>query len=156
MEPAPVSFGIINSKNIGQLKAINAATLPVSYSEQFYTNIITAHNKYSWFAYLNDLTIGAITCREEVIEGSKYGHVMTCTVLPAYQRLKIGTQLLSHLDAALRQDAEIKGIHMHVWTSNIPAVEFYKRQGLEIVRTDEGYYKDLDPPDSYVMRKLFS
>lgn len=156
MEQAQVSFGNINAKNLGQLKVINAATLPVSYSEQFYSSLISTHTKYSWFAYLNDLTVGAITCREEVIEDSKYGHVMTCTVLPAYQRLKIGSQLLSHLEEALRSDPEIKGIHMHVWTKNEAAFNFYKRQGLEVVRIDEGYYKDLDPSDGYVMRKEFS
>jgi ribosomal protein S18 acetylase RimI-like enzyme len=153
---AQVNFGSINKKNQGQLKCINAVTLPVKYSEQFYINLVSTHTKYSWFAYLNDLTVGAITCREEFIDGAKYGHVMTCTVLPAYQRLQIGTQLLNHLEDTLRKDPEIKGIHMHVWTSNTAAFEFYKRQGLEVLKVEEGYYKDLDPPDSYVLRKFFS
>ena len=44
-----------------------------------------------YLAYLNDICIAAITCREEEKEGEKFLYILTIGVLEAYRKLGIGT-----------------------------------------------------------------
>ena len=59
-----VKFGEITAKNFEQLRIINYLTLPVVYSEKFYT-YLTEMRRYSKLAYIKDVLVGAITCKED-------------------------------------------------------------------------------------------
>jgi hypothetical protein len=61
------------------------------YSEDFYRRLIN-YTRYSKLAYLKDVLVGAISCKEDTLEdGSKAVYIMTITVLKPYRRYGIGS-----------------------------------------------------------------
>ena len=78
---------------------------------------------------------------------------MTISILPAYRRRGIGKQLLDHIiDTALKNPAIIEA-YLHVQTSNEDAKNFYMSHGFEQTETIHNYYKRIEPPDCYVLKK---
>jgi ribosomal protein S18 acetylase RimI-like enzyme len=67
--------------------------LPVVYSEDFYLRL-TNYTRYSKLAYLKDVLVGAISCKEEQREEGPVVYIMTITVLKPYRRYGIGSKLL--------------------------------------------------------------
>ena len=60
---------------------MNYLTLPVIYSENFYDQL-KSMQRYSKFAYIKDVLVGAISCKEDILaDGSKQCYIMTVTVL---------------------------------------------------------------------------
>jgi ribosomal protein S18 acetylase RimI-like enzyme len=84
---------------------------------------------------------------------------MTLATLAPYRNRGIGSKLLNNLlsyfeshknDSAF---ASVDEIMLHVQTSNVDAIRFYEQFGFEKGELVEGYYKRIDPPDCYVLRK---
>ncbi|KAG8051392.1 hypothetical protein GUJ93_ZPchr0001g31774 [Zizania palustris] len=105
-------------------------------------------------AYYSDICVGAIACRLEKKEGGAVCvYIMTLGVLAPYRGLGIGSKLLNCvLDLCEKQD--VPEIYLHVQTNNDDAISFYKKFGFEITKTIEKYYKNIMPPDCYVLTKF--
>merc|ERR1712060_247174 len=89
-----VKFGELTTKNYEQLRILNYLTLPVIYSENFY-DLLKSMKRYSKFAYVKDVLVGAISCKEDIKpDGTKECYIMTITVLKPYRRYGIATKLL--------------------------------------------------------------
>jgi N-alpha-acetyltransferase 50 len=60
---------------------------------------------------------------------------------------------LNHLLETAKQDPSIIEVYLHVQTSNVEAKEFYLANGF--VQTDviKDYYKRIEPPDCFVLKK---
>ena len=53
------------------MRILNYMTLPVIYSENFY-DLLKSMQRYSKFAYVKDVLVAAISCKEDIIDdGSK-------------------------------------------------------------------------------------
>jgi hypothetical protein len=79
-----VKFGDVTDKNFEQLRILNYLSLPVIYSEQFY-DYITSMKRYSKLAYIKDVLVGAISCKEDIDkDGEHVCYIMTITVLKPY------------------------------------------------------------------------
>lgn len=84
---------------------------------------------------------------------------MTLGVLAAYRNHGIGTKLVaSVLDYFESQKdgkmSSVDEIALHVQTSNADAMKFYgEKFGFERGELVENYYKRIDPPHCYVLRK---
>ncbi len=66
-----VKFGDLTAKNYEQMRILNYLTLPVIYSENFY-DYLKKMMRYSKFAYVKDVLVGAISCKEDVIEDGSH------------------------------------------------------------------------------------
>ena len=124
------------------------------YSEDFYTRLIN-YTRYSKLAYIKDLLVGAISCRYETDEKNpavRVVYIMTVTVLKAYRRYGIGSQLLKQAMEDCKK-GDVSKIYLHVQCSNESAIEFYKSNGFTIKEKLFDYYTDLDPPHCYIFEK---
>ena len=148
-----VVFGDINKNNYNQLKQLNNLYLSVRYGDGFYYRIIK-HLRYGRFAYYNDIIVGAITWKYDHCEETKEKNVyiMTINVLEAYQRNKIGSQLLQELIKLHKDMKEINYINLHVQVSNEIARQFYLNAGFEEVKKIDDYYTDVEPKGAYYLR----
>ena len=148
-----VVFGDITKNNYNQLKQLNNLYLPVRYSDGFYYRIMK-HLRYGRFAYYNDIIVGAITWKYDHCEETKEKNVyiMTINVLEAYQRNKIGSQLLQELIKLHKDMKEINYINLHVQVSNEIARQFYLNAGFEEVKKIDDYYTDVEPKGAYYLR----
>jgi ribosomal protein S18 acetylase RimI-like enzyme len=49
----------------------------------------------------------------------------------------------------------VKSLYLHVQTTNQEALDWYTKRGFEIQETVEGYYRNIEDRDAYVLvRKL--
>lgn len=154
-----LELGHLTEKNIGQLKKLNTETFPVTYQEQFYTDLLKAMD-YSRLGFYCDILVSSICCRlEERAEslGGKALYIMTLSVLTPYQRRGMASQLIEWvIEKAQSKEAqpdEVQEIYLHVQTSNTSALSFYKSFGFEVTEEIKNYYKKIEPPDCYVLRK---
>lgn len=171
-KPCTLDIGHLTEKNLGQLKKLNESTFPVVYKEQFYTDLLK-HLEFSRLGYFADVLVASICCRiEDRQAGGKALYIMTLSVLPAYQRHGMAAQLIKWaIDKAEGKEKpgkaekargepdivpayqEIQEMYLHVQTSNASALNFYKSFGFEITQEIKGYYKKIEPPDCYVLRR---
>ena len=84
---------------------------------------------------------------------------MTLGVLAAYRGRGIGTKLVQTIIDFCEREKDgklecVDEILLHVQTSNVDAIKFYtERFHFEKGELLEGYYKRIDPPDCYIIRK---
>ncbi|CAE8617638.1 unnamed protein product [Polarella glacialis] len=152
-----LDIGNLTEKNMGQLKKLNLATFPVLYKEQFYLDLVKSFD-YCRLGYYADLLVGSICCRlEDRADGGKAIYIMTLSCLKPYRRRSLSSQLVQWiLDKAQSKEcqaAEVQEIYLHMQTSNLSALKFYKSFGFEIAEKIDDYYKKIEPPDCYVLRR---
>jgi GNAT superfamily N-acetyltransferase len=148
-----IKYGDLNEKNLEQFRILNYVNLPVIYSDDFYRRL-TAYTRYSKLAYLKDILVGAISCKEDTLEdGSKAVYIMTITVLKPYRRFGIASQLLEQAIQDCAKSRSIKKMTLHVQKGNDSAMEFYKKHGFIIKEELKDYYTDLTPADCFILEK---
>jgi len=148
-----IKFGDLSEKNLEQFRVLNYVNLPVIYSDDFY-NRLTSLMRWSKLAYLKDILVGAISCKEDKQDdGSLAVYIMTITVLKPYRRYGIGSLLLEKAIEECAKDKKIKKMTLHVQKGNDSAMEFYKKHGFVIKEELKDYYTDLTPADCFVLEK---
>jgi N-alpha-acetyltransferase 50 len=108
-----IKYGELTDKNVEQFRILNYLNLPVVYSEDFYIRLIN-YTRYSKLAYLKDVLVGAISCKEEQRDGVPVVYIMTITVLNPYRRYGIGSQLLEKAIEECAISRKIKKMYLHV------------------------------------------
>jgi len=156
-KPLVLALGHLTKKNIGQLKKLDSATFPVHYQETYYQRLLQSL-EYTRLGYCADVLVCSISCRlESRPGGGKALYIMTLNVLKAYRRRTLGSQLIQWCNEKAEGESgkadDIREIYLHVQTSNDAAIAFYKSFGFEVTEHINNYYKTIDPPDSYVLRK---
>jgi len=138
---------------------INRVCLPENYTTSFFMNLYQRFPETFIVAEENGDVVGYIMCRIEtgipsfkLLGITRKGHVISIAVLPEHQREGIGYALMREaMDAMVNHKA--KECYLEVRASNVPAVNLYRKMGLEIIRTIRGYYADGEA--AYMMaRKL--
>ncbi|CAM9672578.1 unnamed protein product, partial [Scytosiphon promiscuus] len=108
--------------------------------------------------FVDDVVVGAVCCRIEPAE-SAGGHdslyIMTLGVLATWRRRKIGTKLLRRVLDSLPRYPSVEQVYLHVQTNNGEAVGFYEKHGFKVEETIANYYKRIDHPDCFVLKKRF-
>ena len=147
-----IKFGELNDKNLEQFRILNYVNLPVIYSENFY-KYLTSYTRYSKLAYIKDVLVGAISCKEHKEDGDKAVYIMTITVLKPYRRYGIGSKLLEKATEDCAKSRSINKMMLHVQKGNDSALEFYKKNGFIIQEELKDYYTDLTPADCFILVK---
>lgn len=144
-------YGNVSQANVGQLKKLHEATLPVNYSDKFYADV---HKHHSRLLYHSDVVIGAVCCREEKIpdSGSHKLYIMTLAVLEPYRRHHIGSRMLEDTVKAARASGKVSCLYLHVQSSNTAAMAFYLRHGFVISETLPDYYKRIVPSEAHILQ----
>lgn len=96
----------------------------------------------------NGKIAGYIMCRIEtgisnfkLLGIAKKGHVISIAVLPEHHREGIGSALMQEAMKAM-VNYKAKECYLEVRTSNLSAVNLYRKIGFEVARTAKGYYAD--------------
>ncbi|KAG0055803.1 N-alpha-acetyltransferase 50 [Gryganskiella cystojenkinii] len=151
-----VGLGDITINNLGQLKRLNTVLFPVVYTPSFYKNVLDV-GEFAKIIYFNDVCVGAVCCRKDVVEGSAAQdlYIATLGVLAPYRRLGLGSKLLKHIveNAELSTGPEIRRVYLHVQSNNEEALEFYKKHGFEVAEKCENYYPQFDVSDAFKLQK---
>ena len=142
-----VDFVNITSKNLGQVKLLHSKCFPIEYKDSFYEQLLENARNVS-LCYVSDCLVGTIGCKIE----SKRMYIMTLGVLERYRSFRIGTQLLDWVISKARSD-NMSEIVLHVQTNNKRAIDFYKRRGFVIEKTEDDYYPQLSPSSAYYLVK---
>ncbi|OUM61091.1 hypothetical protein PIROE2DRAFT_45603 [Piromyces sp. E2] len=158
-----VTLHQITPYNISSVKNINKMVFPITYNEQFYTDIIFKHNRnLSRLAVINNKPVGNICCRIEpssnhpiMVENinEEILYIMTIAVLQQFRRHSIGTILLNYIINFCKLHTHIKIILLHAQITNKAAISLYVKNGFEIVNIIRGYYNNVDCPDAYLFQK---
>jgi len=77
--------------------------------------------------------------------------ILMISVIPEYQQLKIGTELINQLVQILKEK-QITQISLEVRTDNEKAISFYKKHYFEICDTFEKFYQNGE--DAFMMKRL--
>jgi len=138
---------------------INRVCLPENYTPFFFMDLYQRYPETFIVAEENGEIVGYIMCRIEtgtpsfrLLGITRKGHVISIAVLPGHQREGIGYALMREaMEAMVNHKA--KECYLEVRTTNVSAVNLYRKMGFEVARTIRGYYADGE--DAYVMaRKL--
>eukprot|EP00906_Rhabdomonas_costata_P009010 RCo012770 len=148
----------VTERSVEALRTLNAVIFPVVYQDKFYQQVVQNNCGYTFLAYLDDILVGTVCCRLERLSESKSDHhskvyIMTLGVLAAYRRLKVGSKLLQKVLEVASKDPNVVEIELHVQTSNDEALAFYKSFGFEVICEVKDYYKRIEPPHAFLLRK---
>lgn len=130
-------------------------TLPLILSKQdkFYVECAAAGSA-TQLAFVEDVLVGAIACRLELLPDRSAAklYVMTVGVLAPYRDKQIGTRLLTHSLNFAFADPFVTEVYLHVQVNNLDAISFYtKKFGFIQQGVALHYYKRLEPPDAAVL-----
>ena len=149
--PTPPSFKLdfvrITPKNLGQVKLLHSKCFPIEYKDSFYDQLLANASNVT-LGYVADCLVGTIGCKVE----SKRMYIMTLGVLERYRGFGIGTQLLDWVISKARSD-NMSEVVLHVQTNNKRAIDFYKRHGFLVDKTEGDYYPQLSPSSAYYLVK---
>jgi ribosomal protein S18 acetylase RimI-like enzyme len=125
------------------------ATLPERYNPSIFTFLYESFPQGFLVAERYHKIVGFIA-------GSKYlnapkSKILMLSVIKAYQRKQIGSQLL-HAFVTMLQTLGVSEVELEVKTTNEPALAFYKKHGFNITDHIQNFYQDNG--DGYLMKKM--
>jgi ribosomal-protein-alanine N-acetyltransferase len=136
---------------------INRVCLPENYTDMFFIDLHQRFPETFIVAEEDGKIVGYIMSRIEVGLGNfglggliRKGHVVSIAVLPESRRKGVATELLKAVMEGMCY-YRAKQIYLEVRVTNGAGVALYKKLGLEVSRTINGYYSDGE--DAYVMSK---
>jgi ribosomal protein S18 acetylase RimI-like enzyme len=78
-------------------------------------------------------------------------HLSICSSF--YLPGRAASELLRFALAKAQADTSITEVYLHVQTSNDEAKQFYMSSGFEDMGIIKDYYKRIDPPDCFILKK---
>ena len=136
---------------------INRICLPENYAAYFFIDTYNTLPDCFTVAESEGRVVGYIMCRLEhgfsdlkKLRFAKKGHIISVAVMPDYRNLGMGTSLVQQTLSALSA-LHVDECYLEVRTTNVPAIDLYKKLGFQVTRTIPRYY--FDASDAYVMIK---
>ena len=69
-------------------------------------------NVFYFLAYYNDIVVGAVCCRIDVLDGSRRLYIMTLGCLAPYRKRGIGSTMLEHVLKFVENDGDFHSIFL--------------------------------------------
>ncbi|KAF1791442.1 Acyl-CoA N-acyltransferase [Phytophthora cactorum] len=155
--PLDVVFGSVDKNNAQRLRELNLQLFPVQYNLAFYKEVVSSPPGYAQLGRTTKLLGGVmltICCRREPVKEGPVGlertYIMTLGCWKAIAGLESSSSRRSH--RSVIHDGVVQ-VYLHVQTSNTAALRFYRSLGFEATQILRNYYKRIDPPDCYVLRR---
>ncbi|KAJ1677435.1 hypothetical protein EV182_006185 [Spiromyces aspiralis] len=127
------------------LRRLNVLLFPVRYTQRYYQDVIGA-------GHIGKLgAMSVIANQQAQSPGSKELYLMTLGVLAPYRNVGIGSYLLDWVIQQARGDSSIGRVVLHVHTENTEALQFYSHRKFRCIKTVKDYYRNLDPPNAYLL-----
>ncbi|KAI8819642.1 uncharacterized protein EV422DRAFT_100564 [Fimicolochytrium jonesii] len=120
----------LTPNNIGQLKEVNKVLLGDELGQAVYDDALKVGD-FAKLALFNDIIVGGIiTAKSTVAEAKKNKvEIVSLAVLPAYQKLGLGTMLLDHIINTSETQLAGSEIHVRIPTKDTAAVSFFTKRG---------------------------
>eukprot|EP00792_Barthelona_sp_PAP020_P010307 TRINITY_DN3653_c0_g1_i1.p1 TRINITY_DN3653_c0_g1~~TRINITY_DN3653_c0_g1_i1.p1 ORF type:complete len:174 (+),score=44.44 TRINITY_DN3653_c0_g1_i1:31-552(+) len=131
---------------------VNFDPFTETYSLSFYNYYFSRWPDFSWTCLSDSGEImGYLIGKIEGDDELYHGHVSAVTVAPEYRRLGVASKLMKYIENATEKN---KGyfVDLFVKTSNVQAIDFYKKLGYVVYRKVLNYYNDTKE-DAFDMRK---
>ncbi len=128
---------LVEASDIPGIYAVERACFPDPYPSVFLDDLMKSYQAQFFVAVDNGEIIGYAVASI----GDRYGHVISLAVSPRYRRRRVGTALMSALEAKLTQEGA-EEIHLEVRKGNGGAISFYERWGYQPVSEIRRYYPD--------------
>ncbi|KAI7878516.1 N-alpha-acetyltransferase 50, NatE catalytic subunit, partial [Lichtheimia hyalospora FSU 10163] len=141
----------VTTDNVKMLSKLNAVLFPVEYGATFYREVLYV-GELAKLAYYGGMCVGACCCRPEM-DGTRI-YIMTLGVLAPYRHLGLGSQLLTHVIRHASRVPRYAYIYLHVQITNQAALSFYQKHGFHIIGMEKNYYRDIEPRDAYILRRI--
>lgn len=106
-----IELGDCTHHNLKQLKKINSVIFPVSYNDRFYLDVLDS-GELCKLAYYNDIVVGAVCCRIDILGHQRRLYIMTLGCLQPYRKLGIGTVMLNHILNYVEKDGNFDNIFL--------------------------------------------
>lgn len=173
--PTKVSLEYVTKDNIDFFRRLISIILPVSYSDSFYTSILTdpSTSDLTLLAYWSDTpkslpgrlvsaisgkliidpndTRMALTKSTDAASNTVY--ISTLATLSPYRGHGIADALLRRVLEIAVHEHEVRHATVHVWQESQEAKDWYLQRGFEEVRFEEGYYRRLKPSGAWFLRR---
>jgi len=128
---------LVETSDIAGIYAVERACFPDPYPSIFLDDLMKIYQAQFFVAVDNGEIVGYAVASI----GGKYGHVISLAVSPHHRRKRVGTALMSALEAKLSQEG-VQEIHLEVRKGNAGAISFYERWGYRLVSEIRRYYPD--------------
>jgi ribosomal-protein-alanine N-acetyltransferase len=144
-------------EDLSTVMEMNRVCLPENYSSYFFLDLYRNCPDAFLVAEVNGRAAGYVMCRIEYgfselrrFHMTRKGHVVSLAVMPDYRRMGIGEALMMEAMKALSKYGA-EECFLEVRVTNEPAINLYRKLGMEIVRRIAFYYQNGE--DAYVMCK---
>jgi ribosomal-protein-alanine N-acetyltransferase len=138
---------LVEASDIPGIYAVERACFPDPYPSIFLDDLMKTYQAQFFVAVDNSEIIGYAVASI----GGKYGHIISLAVSPHHRRKRVGTALMSALEAKLTQEGA-EEVHLEVRKGNGGAISFYERWGYRPVSEIRRYYPDGE--DALVFERL--
>jgi len=157
----------VNASHLPAIKRLTATTLPVRYPDSFFSTVITdpAASELARVLLYDGEPVGWIRCQTEGLgpdsvrtlssgEPLNQIYIQALCVLAPYRHQGFATALLqSILEGKVAADGSVICIYAHVWESNQDALQWYAHRGFKRTMFVNEYYRKLQPPGAWVLKK---
>lgn len=134
-------------KDIFSIIKLASETLPEQYSPSLFNYFFETYPEGFIIAKKNHKIIGFIVGVKLISDDAK---ILMLAVSENIRRQNVGSDLFnSFLNEISKQ--KIKSVELEVRTDNVNAVNFYKKQGFEIIETLQNFYQNGE--NAYQMKK---
>lgn len=145
-------------EDLEKVMKINKEVLPENYPAFYFEMHLRNFGKAFLVAESDSQIVGYIMCRVEYDtlytnpnKIGKRGHIISIAVLPQYQGLGIGTELMVKALENMKKYYEAEEYYLEVRVGNEVALKLYKKLGFNVLKVLPGYY--LDGEDAYLMAR---